>query len=436
VFSGARPGGVVLGEPFGKRPPSPRRRFFKRLASGAQQAAIKSLNVWPPSVLQKEWLVKKRGLTTKCAPPERLGIQDVSQEKQKISGHLCSRYFDFFPLPLIVINSCRQIVFSNKAFLDILGVNELGNLLGFRPGEALGCIHSHVEEAGCGTSTFCRECGALRAIVESMIHNSQSQHDCQLLVRCNDEIAAKDLRVFVSPWEFGNEKYYVVSIVDVADEKRRKILERIFFHDILNAAGGAKALLDMLLDEVPEETKELMGLVQSSLFGLVEEIKKQKQLLALENKEYSPSMITLQGLELINLVAQQYRSHPQAVGKAIHISPGSANISVSSDYSLLMRVLINMVINALEATPGGGSINMGLDDAGDFAEFWVANKKVLPESVKSQIFKRSFSTKGTDRGLGTYSIKLLTENYLEGEVDFTSEEPEGTKFWVKIKKAQ
>ena len=373
-------------------------------------------------------------LHTKCAPPERLNINEVQEEREKLSGHICSSYFDFFPLPLIVLNSHRQIVFSNKAFLDILGIADLGSFLGLSPGEAMGCTYAHVEESGCGTSTFCRECGALKAVLESMINHAKSQYDCQLLIKHDDENSARDLRIFVSPWDVEDGKYYVVSIVDIEDEKRRKVLERIFFHDILNAAGGAKALLDTLFDEVPEESKELMSLVQASLFGLVEEIKKQKQLLALENKEYKLSMITLQGLELVNLIAKEYKTHPKAYGKTIIVSPNSINVQILSDYTLLMRVIINMVINALEATSEGGSITIGLDDDGDFAKFWVASRRVIPDHVKVQIFKRSFSTKGIDRGLGTYSIKLLTENYLGGKVGFTSEEPDGTVFWVNIPK--
>ena len=373
---------------------------------------------------------------TKCAPPERLGVLDVDREKQKLAGHIGSRYFDFFPLPLVVLNSCRQIIFSNKAFLEALGIQELGDFLGKRPGEAMGCVYAQVEEAGCGTSLFCRECGALKAILESMAHNATARQDCQLLVQEHGETSARDLRLFVSPWEVESDRYYVISVVDIADEKRRDLLERIFFHDILNAAGGAKALVDILFDEVPEETKESLSLVQASLFGLVEEIKKQKQLLAIENNEYALSMITLQGAELLTLVANEYRTHPVAVGKRICISPDSVNIPISSDYALLMRVLVNMTLNALEATSEGGTVTLGLEEAGDFARFWAANSKVMTEAVKVQVFKRSFSTKGAGRGLGTYSIKLLTENYLGGKVGFTSEAPDGTRFWVKIPKYQ
>jgi sensor histidine kinase regulating citrate/malate metabolism len=51
-----------------------------------------------------------------------------------------------------------------------------------------------------------------------------------------------------------------------------------------------------------------------------------------------------------------------------------------------------------------------------------------------QLFQRSFSTKGNGRGIGTYSIKLLTENYLKGKVSFFSNEEEGTVFSIELNK--
>jgi len=52
--------------------------------------------------------------------------------------------------------------------------------------------------------------------------------------------------------------------------------------------------------------------------------------------------------------------------------------------------------------------------------------------VQLQVFNRSFSTKGTGRGLGTYSVKLLTERCLKGRVGFTSALGEGTVFQVTL----
>jgi sensor histidine kinase regulating citrate/malate metabolism len=58
----------------------------------------------------------------------------------------------------------------------------------------------------------------------------------------------------------------------------------------------------------------------------------------------------------------------------------------------------------------------------------------MPLDTQLQIFNRSFSTKGGNRGVGTYSIKLLTERYLHGKVSFISSVETGTIFKVILPK--
>ncbi|MBM3132840.1 MAG: ATP-binding protein, partial [Chloroflexi bacterium] len=62
--------------------------------------------------------------------------------------------------------------------------------------------------------------------------------------------------------------------------------------------------------------------------------------------------------------------------------------------------------------------------------FWVHNPTFMPREAQLQVFNRSFSTKGQGRGLGTYSMKLLTERYLKGKIGFDSSETGGTTFWA------
>jgi signal transduction histidine kinase len=52
----------------------------------------------------------------------------------------------------------------------------------------------------------------------------------------------------------------------------------------------------------------------------------------------------------------------------------------------------------------------------------------MPRDVQLQVFQRSFSTKGSGRGLGTYSMKLLSERYLQGRVTFDTSPAKGTTF--------
>jgi len=56
----------------------------------------------------------------------------------------------------------------------------------------------------------------------------------------------------------------------------------------------------------------------------------------------------------------------------------------------------------------------------------------MPKEIQLQLFKRSFSTKGIGRGIGTYSMKLFGEKYLKGRVGFESTEENGTTFFIEI----
>lgn len=373
-----------------------------------------------------------KATSTPLAPDERFPPHRTEAAHDMLRAGNASFHFDFFPLPLLVLNACRQIVLCNQAFLDMTGAQAPDVFLGRRLGETLGCVYSGAGQGGCGTSEHCRQCGALRATLDGLRTGERTQQDCQLIVKGAEGTSARDLRVFVAPWPMGQERYVVATFVDIAHEQRRRVLERLFFHDILNAAGGAKGLIELLFDEVPEHTRETVGLVRASLFGLVEEIQKQRQLLALESGEYVASAVTLQGLEVLRALAREYAAHPLAQGKAIQVDKASENVAVLADYTLLKRVIVNMLMNALEASPAGGAVVAGLRREKRQAVFWVMNEKAMPEEVKLQVFKRSFSTKGQGRGLGTYSIKLLTENYLGGEAGFSSDDSGGTTFWVRL----
>jgi len=64
--------------------------------------------------------------------------------------------------------------------------------------------------------------------------------------------------------------------------------------------------------------------------------------------------------------------------------------------------------------------------------FRVRSSAVMTEEVQLQVFQRSFTTRGSGRGLGTYSMRLLTEQYLGGKVGFSSGGSDGTTFYVRL----
>ncbi len=92
-----------------------------------------------------------------------------------------------------------------------------------------------------------------------------------------------------------------------------------------------------------------------------------------------------------------------------------------------------MLKNALEASPARSTVTVGFGKGtDDRVWFKVHNPTYIEHIVQKQIFRRYFSTKGKDRGLGTWGMRLLAEEYLGGSVSFTSTPEEGTTFTLTL----
>jgi signal transduction histidine kinase len=367
-------------------------------------------------------------LPTQFAPAERAIEKTIrDQSRYFLSVPLMRQLFDVVPDIVLILNSQRQIVFANTPLLNTLGLTDDKAILGLRPGEALGCIRAFETAGGCGTSEFCSTCGAVKAILTSLL-GQQSIQECRITQQ-NGE--ALDLQVWASPLEVNGELFSVFAVKDISHEKRRRSLERIFFHDLLNTAGGLQGFAHLLKDVHPGELDLVVEKINALSERLIDEINAQRELSLAENGEFVVRLAEINTLSLLQNVAALYANHEVAQGRAIQIDPQAEAIGFYSDEKLLYRVLGNMAKNALEASPAGGIVTLNCRVHPDAVEFTVHNPTFMPRQVQLQIFQRSFTTKGPGRGLGTYSIKLLSERYLRGRVAFTTSPEAGTTFYAR-----
>lgn len=382
-------------------------------------------------------------LPTAFAPAERADPATLAADARFFAEQpLLQQMLAAVPEVFIVLNEQRQIVFANPALYRLVsgdddgpgdkdagaGSSKDGNrLIGLRPGEALSCQHAFSEPGGCGTTEFCRSCGAVRAIMSSLKGNDTVQ-DCRILRQDGTPL---DLRVWATPLEIEERTYSLFTVQDISHEKRRTVLERLFFHDILNTATGLAGFSALLKDAPPEEIDELREAIVQLSDQLVEEVQAQQLIVAAEEGELALEPSPLNSRALLQEAVELARGHQSAAGRTLRVALNSRSVWFVSDKTLVRRVLMNLVRNALEACAPGDTVTLASRSAPDRVELSVHNPGAMPRAVQMQLFQRSFSTKGSGRGLGLYSIRLFSERYLGGQVWFTSS-PEGITFTVSL----
>ena len=219
---------------------------------------------------------------------------------------------------------------------------------------------------------------------------------------------------------------------DHSPEKLQQDMYQVFLHDILNTAGGIKGVAEMLIEGKAEDDSDLRVLILNLAGQLLEEITAQRDLLAAEAGNLEVNRMTVSSRFILENLAARYRKLPVAVGRRIVLSPDAEEVWLVTDPRLLERVLSNMLINALEAESEGSTITIGCHKKPGAACFWVRNPGYIVPEIQSRIFDCSFSTKGRNRGLGTYSMLLLSERFLQGSVGFSTDPDRGTTFHLTI----
>lgn len=334
-----------------------------------------------------------------------------------------------------VLNRHRQMVYANNDFLNMMGLDGIESILGNRIGEVLSCVHFSNDTGGCGTNEACQFCGAHYSILESMERGEKVSREALITTRKNGKYKSLDLKVISTPVRISGHDFLVLVIQDISSEKRRLALEKIFFHDLLNRAAGLYGLLSLLREEnSPKIERNLIKLCEEASQGIIEELQSQRQIFAAETGDLQINPETVNSVRLIESVITKTGFYDSGRDRNIVITDDTANIDFETDKSILQRILINLLKNALEATPRHGKVLISADDLGDKVRFRVKNDLVIPKEIQMQLFQRSFTTKATGRGLGTYSIRLLTENYLGGNVSFISNKTARTVFMIDLYK--
>jgi signal transduction histidine kinase len=276
------------------------------------------------------------------------------------------------------------------------------------------------------------------AVLLSGDRGAAQERNCALSIERDDVVTDRVFRARAAPLDVEGQRFSLVTLRDITEEERRAFLGRIFLHDLTNLAVGIRSAAEPLDDRDPEpaDGRHLQLLADQ----LAREIRLQRALLVEDPIEYQPRLEPLVLARTVGLLRATVASAPSASGKRFEVEvpavpevPAVENGGARADETLLLHVLVNMLVNAFEATPTGGAVRLVVDQGGDsgtsVTRFRVWNAGAIPAAVVPRIFQRFFSTKaGSGRGYGTYAMRLFGEQLLHGKVGFATSESEGTWF--------
>lgn len=377
---------------------------------------------------------ERQQVETRIVASERVLSKSLLARAKRVAHHpLIEAVLEAVTGYVLLLDRRRQILSVNDAFIKAFGLTKPEDVLGLRLGDALGCDHARSSKDGCGSTANCRSCGAMLAQLTAYDTDEPIVGTCHMATRRKDENGCSEFAVRVKRVTLENTDYWVCVLVDVTVTRRREMLERLFLHDSRNVLMGLLGWGEWLQQVQPSEASEQ---IVSLTRRLAREIDDQQWLAqaALGTLQIQKQPCRIR--HLLNAVLSVFSANECAKERQIEFGSRCAEEEIMTDERLLVRVLVNMVQNAVEATPTGGRIVLDVVKREVGYRFVVSNPGEVPEEVARQLFRTKISTKGEMRGLGTHALRLFGEGCLGGKVSFETDARQGTRFYFDLPQSQ
>lgn len=342
-----------------------------------------------------------------------------------------SRLMDALPGFVSILDENRHILSMSDSFLKEFGINKFHEMNGAFPGDVFGCVYAKKSVENCGNTKYCSTCGAGIAIKTCLNTNEDQEKICALKQSKNGMEHDFCFKVRCSSVPIGGRRFLVLFIQDISKAYINSYLERVFFHDLNNILSGLYGLQELFkhLSSIEKNIQRLENITSK----LKNEIDAHRFISEAVSSDLEITKRKISVNTFLDDVELVFESHPAAKVKFVQVTRSDEDYVFFSDYALLFRVVMNMVINALEASDTADMVQVWVDRDGDKLIFNVWNRSHMPEDVQLRVFQKFYSTKNVEgRGLGTFSMKLFGERFLKGDVDFESSQGSGTKFWISL----
>ncbi|MGZ4927299.1 MAG: PAS domain S-box protein [Halobacteriota archaeon] len=377
-------------------------------------------------------------------------LRRVEEELQRYSGHLealvderTDRLKESEQKYRTLVQTANNIILTTNAQGILTFINDYGaSFFGYTPDELIGqdvmIIVPEVESTG----------RPLKPLVKRILA-SPAEHSINL----NENVTKDGRRVWI---QWANENLidragrhigHLGIGIDFTDlrktEKALKNAERLagigetaamIGHDLRNPLQALQYVVDLQklrIERIPPEQRGADDWErESELFDKISEQVFYMNKIVGDLQDFArPIVPEKEEVDIKGLIENVVKSLPPSDG--VHIEVRIPNLQVLADPHLLHRVFANLMLNAIQAMPGGGKLTVSAFSDGVIAVCVSDTGTGIQEDFKDKLFKPLFTGKAKGTGLGLAVVKRIVDAH-NGEIIVDSEVGKGSTFTVKL----
>ncbi len=267
---------------------------------------------------------------------------------------------------------------------------------------------------------------------------AQGDFSIRILSRSGDELSnlIQSFNRMVSELEISKKKLLQAEKIAAWQEIAKRLA-----HEIKNPLTPIKLSAERIQKKYEEENhgnqKELKKVIESSVSAIIGEVQNLNKLL----KDFSdfaklpePKRDNVNLKKLIREAVALYRNTASNI--RFDIKNIDQTTTVFIDYNQFKQVFANLIINAVQAMPGGGLIFIRADlvkkEKTNYCRIQVQDSgDGIDETIKQSIFDPYFTTKRGGAGLGLSIVERIVFDH-KGNIWFESRKGRGTTFFIDI----
>ena len=206
-------------------------------------------------------------------------------------------------------------------------------------------------------------------------------------------------------------------------------------HNLNNLLNGMLLPAQLLKDNL-EDPKNLQRaeLIETAAQKAVELVRRLNRAASGQQEQPQPVAFSPRVVEAIENTRSRWQTEAEGRGIAIDLVTNLEDVPpIYGTASEVDDILVNLIFNAVDALPEGGTITIGTQAIGDFVYLTVSDTGIgMDAETQRRVFEPLFTTKvDAGSGLGLYSVYTTVTNW-GGDIEVASTLGKGTTFTLRL----